>query len=1136
MNNEAHLEVHDSDQRLAALDTDNSFIVQAPAGSGKTGLLTQRYLKLLARAQKPEEIIAITFTKKAAAEMHGRILDALKSAESNVPPESPHERMTWELAKSALSQDEAQGWGLKTSPSRLRIMTIDSLSSWLANQLPVTSQFGIYQQVSESPENLYQQAVHQTLQHLEMGLQWSGAIERLIQHLDNDLSVIERLLVTLLAKREQWLRHIHRGTASPEIRGELETVLAKIVDESLQELHQCLIDTSIPAHVDVIQFCACNVDDSSNLALSRGITQLPEPKEENIQVWLGIIGLFLTNDGNWRKQVTKAQGFPAPSSTKNSEEKALFKEMKARFSELLGQLQEDENLRELLSGVRDLPAIRYADSQWLLLEALFDLLPVAVAELYLVFAEHGTIDFSQVAKSAIEALGDADTPTDLALILDYKIQHIMVDEFQDTSFSQFELLERLTAGWTGDDGRTLFLVGDPMQSIYRFREAEVGFFLQARQRGIGHLKPQALNLNVNFRSQAGIVDWVNKVFSDVFPKQDNFANGSVSYSTSYAFKEKESADAVEIYPLYENDEQKEAVAVVNVVKKIQTTTSGQTIAIIVQARSHLAAIIQLLKKNNITYQAIDVDALGERVVIQDLSSLTRALLHLGDTIAWYSLLRGPWCGLTLSEIERLNCASSAGTVWSSLNNELYIDGLSASSKKRLSRFIYVIRQALDMRGRCSWRQLVESSWLNLGGPACIRQANELSDAKEFFDLLEQLECTDAVLNWSLIEQKLLRLYAKPDSEADANLQLMTIHKSKGLEYDHVLLPGLGRRIASDEKKLLMWMERPSEESSGDLLLAPLNARGESTDSIYNYLKKVEQQKFSNEAARLLYVAATRAKKKLYLFGHTSVKFDNEPIVKSPPRTTMLAKLWNSLENYFTQGLVDYQHAESPISDAESAEHRPLLLRLADNWQLPDIQDRVIPTIKAMSYGVKGEYIEYSWATPTARHVGTLVHWVLMTMSDQGLSAWTIERIRLLRHDLSKQLARLGVAESELEFAVEKVIRALENTLEDSRGQWILQSNRQGSHNEYPITGIVRGNIVRGIIDRTFIDEKNIRWIIDYKTGDHLGDDVDAFLDAEHSRYQRQLEQYGQIMKNKENIPVRLGLYFPLIKGWREWTC
>ena len=122
--------IPDIDQRLQAILPDQSFIVQAPAGSGKTGLLIQRYLRLLATVDAPEEILAITFTRKAAAEMQGRVLHALDSARNGEVPAQEHERLTYDLAATSLMHSEKLGWDLSENPGRLRIQTIDSLCNW----------------------------------------------------------------------------------------------------------------------------------------------------------------------------------------------------------------------------------------------------------------------------------------------------------------------------------------------------------------------------------------------------------------------------------------------------------------------------------------------------------------------------------------------------------------------------------------------------------------------------------------------------------------------------------------------------------------------------------------------------------------------------------------------------------------------------------------------------------------------------------------------------------------------------------------------------------------------------------------------------------------------------------------------
>ena len=132
-------EIIDLEQRQKALDPEKSFLVQAPAGSGKTELLIQRYLRLLSRVDYPEQIISMTFTRKAAEEMKRRILEALKNAETQTKPESPHQRETWKHASKALQRDREKNWRLLENPNQLKILTIDSFCAGLIRQMPIVS-------------------------------------------------------------------------------------------------------------------------------------------------------------------------------------------------------------------------------------------------------------------------------------------------------------------------------------------------------------------------------------------------------------------------------------------------------------------------------------------------------------------------------------------------------------------------------------------------------------------------------------------------------------------------------------------------------------------------------------------------------------------------------------------------------------------------------------------------------------------------------------------------------------------------------------------------------------------------------------------------------------------------------------
>ena len=179
-------------------------------------MLTQRVLALLAQADTPEEVVAITFTRKAAGEMKDRLLESLAdAAASTAPPSSldePHRALTLQLARQVSARDRELGWELAANPARLRVQTIDALALWLAQQLPITTRFAAITQVTEQADPLYSAAAHATLSLIDSeDAQDSGVarhIARLLTHLDNDWPRVHRLLSGMLARRDQWLRHV----------------------------------------------------------------------------------------------------------------------------------------------------------------------------------------------------------------------------------------------------------------------------------------------------------------------------------------------------------------------------------------------------------------------------------------------------------------------------------------------------------------------------------------------------------------------------------------------------------------------------------------------------------------------------------------------------------------------------------------------------------------------------------------------------------------------------------------------------------------------------------------------------------------------------------------------------------------
>jgi ATP-dependent exoDNAse (exonuclease V) beta subunit len=506
-----------------------------------------------------------------------------------------------------------------------------------------------------------------------------------------------------------------------------------------------------------------------------------------------------------------------------------------------------------------MPPAHYGETQWQVLQSLIVLLPLAAAQLRVVFAERGEADFTEIAQGAVRALGTADAPTDLLLSMVARVRHILVDEFQDTSFSQWELLVLLTSGWQPQDGRTLFLVGDPMQSIYRFRDAQVALFLKAQSEGLGSVQLEPLSLTTNFRSHAGLVGWFNQAFLRILPAQADPVSGAVPYCAATPHPDKPPLAGAAVTWTNSVDRVHEARSVVELVRRAE----GRT-AILVRNRDALAEIVPALRSAGIRFRAIEIEQLGEKQVVQDLYAIARALTHLGDRVAWLSLLRAPWIGLSLSDLYQIAAGERFATVWELIQDNLF-----------LSHFRSVLAPALAGRGRGSLRERVEGVWLALGGPACVESETDLEDAEIFLDELSKLEHAGESPDFGTLAQSFSELYALPDVEAgDEDLQIMTIHKAKGLQFDTVIVPGLDKISGSDDSPLFLWKElvfwdRPDDEAAppsarGGLLLAPIKQTGADEDAVYHYLRRLERAAGDAAGGRMLAVCATRSAMRVML--------------------------------------------------------------------------------------------------------------------------------------------------------------------------------------------------------------------------------------------------------------------------------
>jgi len=231
---------------------------------------------------------------------------------------------------------------------------------------------------------------------------------------------------------------------------------------------------------------------------------------------------------------------------------------------------------------------------------------------------------------------------------------------------------------------------------------------------------------------------------------------------------------------------------------------------------------------------------------------------------------------------------------------------------------------------------------------------------------------------------------------------------------------------------------------------------------------------------------------------------------------------------------EFELATAPPKQPETPDGAPRggpLKRLPLEWS----QDRYFAPLAVEAIAISPAREEtpiFDWAGETARRVGSLVHAELHTMD---LTSLDEPAIHAREGHFRRWLSIHGVPEDRLNQATARVVEALLGVHRDPRGRWILQRGFREDLREHALSGYGQGVFSRVVLDRSFIDDAGVRWVIDYKTSQHLGGGLELFLDREVERYRGQLERYGRLARRLGPQPIRLGLYFPLMRAWREWA-
>jgi ATP-dependent exoDNAse (exonuclease V) beta subunit len=594
----------------------------------------------------------------------------------------------------------------------------------------------------------------------------------------------------------------------------------------------------------------------------------------------------------------------------------------------------------------------------------------------------------------------------------------------------------------------------------------------------------------------------------------------VSYAEAISVPKYVGQGTCVIHPVIGADKEREADTGFTVLRELLQDDGTDDVAVLVRGRTHLPELLYRLRGAGIAYQAVEIDRLTDLPEIIDVLAITRALVHHGDRLAWLALLRSPWLGLDWTDLHALVRNDNKSIVWELLQDKQAIARLSEFAQAKIAGCREILAPIVSSCRVESLRDRVERAWLALGGPSILNDEQAVENVYRYLEVVGKLELAGTLQDVAELEDALDTEHVSTD--AKARLQVMTMHRAKGLQFDHVMLFGLGRVPRSSDAEVLSWFDIPDRHGRPRKIISPVGPRADlERDRIHSYIGKVDAEKDRHELGRLLYVACTRARKSLHLTGHAQILKSG---LKPDPRS-LLNLLWPIVAPAYEKHLdTDYHDSEDNPANRWLV---PELRRFATPWQMPEAPE--LPKEVRVEVGAENVPVEFYWVGADARLAGTLVHrWLHMAAEDRV--DLQVDLDVAIPAAGRRWLCEMGVATAASEKILKRVQKALQSVIDDERGHWLISGE---GYAELPLTGVLDGRVESVILDRVRVADDNTHWIVDYKTSSHEGGDLQNFLTAESDRYRAQLSKYAELYRNYSGCNVRCALYFPLLQEFVE---
>jgi ATP-dependent helicase/nuclease subunit A len=1110
----------DQEQRQQAIDPALSVHVEAPAGSGKTTVLLKRYLSLLAQVDEPEEIVALTFTRKAAGELRARIQHELNKRAAPRDTELPqHEAEMQELALAAGRRHVDMGIALL---ERLQINTFHGFCAHLLRLIPheagLPPNFGLLEE--QEATRFQKEAVELTrrrLRALPADDQVRRALVRRLVRLNNDWPRLAKELKGLLARRDILgdfitLARESRDPAAYEavLREHLNTMILPQVAHLNREFSQAEVGRRWP---EVYRYLAGN---GAGVAATLP-DAVPRAGLDDLPAWRALAQGILTSQGECYKSF-RSPKFPQGISA-------------SPWGRLLQNLP--EQLVQHLQPFCKLPVCLFQEDEVPAVQDLIILLSQVLSTYQELCHTRGALDFTALEEMTLKLLSGDDLP-ELFLSLDRRLSHLLVDEFQDTSVNQMTLLCRLLAGWEGDGRRTLMVVGDPKQSIYGWRQARLELFFQSRdnQRLPCPEAPPftTLALSTNFRASRALIQWANAVFGQSIMADRDVCGVEFRAAAAAPGAEAGEIPYLALFPGQDRQTNRslEAAWLAHELSLLQKKMApGETVGVLLFVRTHLPIYLAACRRAGLSLKVRDGLPLTDSLSAHYLHTLAMALVRPHDDVAWAGVLRGLAGPLPLSLLAEL--AGAPGDFWS---EKISAYAAAAACTPRVKNFVLRLEEAGRRVGReplpdllsawlaevDGWRQLAD--W---EGPLGV------ANARAYLDLLAGATASTPEETLIRAGDLLVQAYQPPDPRAqDSPVEVLTVHAAKGLEFDYVLVPHLDwepLRTGKNDAPFLM-EEVPG---AGTAVIALNRPYAQTEQSVLYYtLGETAKQRSLAEARRLFYVAVTRARKRLQMTGLIK---ENKAGEFKPAGNSPLGWLWQH-----------YPEVELYPDVVNLWQEPPLAVSLTD--ELPELSAQPMePESLPPAYDIPSEPWPYEIRFPSqlaaetpragielvdravdagARLRGEISHRLLETLSLGG----NLPEPEAVAPAL---LAVAGSATGALKLAQDILAeiracqtdpflaRLLAPTLPVAKSEWGLEAWHA------PDT------LYRGQIDRLVFDGQEW-WLLDYKTArPAAGVDWEIFIQQETEKYRPQLLAYREMAAKLFDVTppeiINIVLYF-----------